>query len=457
MTDTTERLGTESIAKLIWTFSFPAIVGIVVNSLYNLVNRVYIGHSAGRLGMAAVTVGFPLMLVEVAFGSMVGIGAATLVSIRLGEQRKEEAEHIIGNTFTLAALISAVVTIVGLYFLDPILRSIGASAEVLPYARDFMGIILLGSVFLHTAMGMNAFIRAEGKPAKAMITVMIGTVMNIILAPIFLFVFKWGMKGAAWATVISQMISFFSVMSHFWTGKSSLRFRLKNLIPSMSIIRSILALGIAPFVLQLSASLQNVIMNKSLLKYGGDVAISGMGSVFAIILLLIMPAMGVSQGIQPIIGYNYGARNFGRVKETVKKAMVASVSLCFGGYLATRLFPVPLVSLFNGQDKELISFAHHALMVSFIFAPVIGLQVVCAGYYQAVGKVLMACFMGLSRQFLFLLPAMLLLPRFFGIEGVLYSFPVSDAIAGSVAVFCIWSEFKKLENQHQESLLLDTI
>ena len=450
--DSTKKLGTENISRLIWEFSLPAIVGILVSSLYNVIDRVFIGHSTGRLGIAAVAICFPIMLVQIAFGALVGIGATTLVSIRLGEQRRDEAEHIVGNTFTLVVLISAFITVLGLIFLDPILKAIGASNEVLPYARDFISIILLGSVFLHTALCMNSLIRAEGRPGKAMATMLIGTMMNLILAPLFLFVFKWGMKGAASATVISQMISFICVMTHFWSGKSILRIRLKNMIPSFHIIRSILALGIAPFVLQLAASVQNVIMNKSLQRYGGDLAISGMGAVFSIVVLTVMPVMGLNQGVQPIIGYNYGARNFDRVKETVKKALFASVAICMVGYLGTRMFPAQLVAIFNSQDREMVSFGRHALLVAFIFGPLISLQIVSAGYFQATGKVFLAMFLGLSRQVVFLLPAMLLLPLYFGIDGVLYSFPVSDALSAVVAMTFIFLEFKRLDYRNEVGL-----
>jgi len=450
--DSTKQLGTESISRLIWKFSLPAIVGILVSSLYNVIDRVFIGHSTGRMGIAAVAICFPIMLVQIAFGAMVGVGATTLVSIRLGEQRRDEAEHIVGNTFTLVVFISACVTVLGLIFLDPILRAIGASNEVLPYARNFISIILIGSVFLHTALGMNSLINAEGRPGKAMATMMIGTLMNLILAPLFLFVFKWGMKGAASATVISQMISFTFVMTHFWSGKSVLRLRLKNMIPSFYIIRSILALGIAPFILQLASSVQNVIMNKSLQRYGGDLAISGMGVVFSIVILMVMPVMGLNQGVQPIMGYNFGAKNYDRVKETVKKALFASAAICMVGYLVTRMFPAQLVGIFNSRDREMVAFGKHALLVAFIFAPLISLQIVSAAYFQATGKVFLAVFLGLSRQVVFLLPAMLLLPLYFGIDGVLYSFPVSDALSAVVAIAFLFLEFKRLDSRHELSL-----
>jgi len=290
-----------------------------------------------------------------------------------------------------------------------------------------------------------------------MLTMMIGTVMNVILAPLFLFQFHWGMKGAASATVISQMISFLCVMSHFWSGKSVLKLRLKNMIPSAKLIWSIMALGAAPFVLQMAMSLMNVIMNRSLAKYGGDVAISGMGSVFAIIMLLTIPVMGLNQGLQPIVGYNYGARNFDRVKSAIKEAMMASFVLCFIGYLGTRIFPGQLVAIFNSQDKELIAFGRHALLVAFVFAPLISFQVVAAGYFQATGKVMMAMFLGLSRQVFILVPAMLLLPLYFGLNGVLYSFAVSDTISALIASVCIYYAFKHLDEKHQETLQEDPL
>jgi putative MATE family efflux protein len=449
--DHSKRLGEESVLKLLIKFSIPAIVGMLVNALYNVVDRIFIGNGVGPLGIAGITIGFPIMLVQMAFAMLIGIGANSLVSIRLGEQKKEEAELILGNALVLFIIESVILSAVGLIFLEPLLSAFGASAAVMPYAKDYMSIILWGAVAQAIGFGMNNFIRAEGNPGTAMWTMLIGAILNTILDPLFIFVFGWGIKGAAIATIMSQAASAAWVLYHFLGGRSSLKVHLKNLKLSLPIVMKIATLGAAPFLMQLAASLLNWIMNKSLIVYGGDIAVSGMGVVMSITMLILMPVFGINQGAQPIIGYNYGALKFDRVKQALKLAIISATFVVCLGFVIVRAFPVQLISMFNREDAELLAFGERALKVFLTFLPIIGFQIVSANYFQAVGKPRHAAFLSLSRQVLILIPAMLILPRFFGLDGVLMAGPTSDLTSSIVTGIFLLVELRHLDARHQET------
>jgi len=450
--DNSRKLGEEKVSKLLMKFSIPAVVGMMVNAVYNLVDRIFIGNAVGSLGIAGTTIGFPVMMVIMAFGMLIGIGATSLISIRLGEQKKEEAELIAGNAMVLLIAISVLISAVGLLFITPILTAFGASGAVLPFARDYMRIILWGTVFSSIGFGMNNFIRAEGNPRIAMYTMLLGAVLNTILDPIFLFVFKWGMSGAAYATILSQAVSAAWVLYYFLGGRSQLKLRLKNLKIKLPTVGQIMALGAPPFAMQIAAGVLGVIMNRSLFTYGGDLAVSGMGVVMSVMMVLLMPVIGISQGVQPIIGYNYGAQKFDRVKEALKQGiMVATIIVCIG-FLVTRLIPEQLVAMFNREDQELIKFGAHALRVFFIFLPIIGFQIISANYFQAVGKPKHSAFLSLSRQVLVLIPALLILPRFFALDGVLMAGPLADLASSILTGIWLYKELKNLDTKHQESI-----
>jgi len=338
----------QNIGSLLWKFSLPAIVGMLVNALYNIIDRIFVGRGVGSLAIAATTVAFPLMLILMAFSMLIGIGATALISIRLGEQKKEEAEKIIGNALGMLIILPLIIAIVYLLFSDPILIMFGASPEVLPYARDFTHIIMLGSVLGSLGMGMNNFIRAEGNPQLAMKTQLVGTLVNVVLNYIFIFKMGFGIKGSALATIAGQMVTAIWVLSYFFSGRSLVKIRLRNLKPQVPILASIVAIGFAPFAMQLANSVQNLILNKSLFAYGGDMALSTVGIIMSISTLLFMPVAGVSQGAQPIIGYNYGAKQYGRVKETLKKAVIASTGISIVGFLVIHLCPTQIAGLFSG-------------------------------------------------------------------------------------------------------------
>lgn len=453
--DKSKQLGEMKVLSLLMKFSIPAIVGMLVNALYNVVDRIYIGNALGSIGIAGITIAFPIMLVMMAFNMLIGIGANSLVSIRLGQNRKEEAEGIFGNAVSLLILSSLILTIIGLVALEPLLKILGASEQILPYAREYLQIILLGGVFQSIGMGMNNFIRSEGSPKIAMYTMVIGALINIILDPIFIFVFHWGMRGAAIATIISQAVSAIWVLRYFLRGSSLLKIRKKDLKLKIVVIRGIFALGAAPFAMQIAASIQNFIMNTSLATYGGDIAISGMGVVNSIMTLMVMPVFGITQGAQPIIGYNYGAKKYDRVKETYKLAVIFATSIVVLGWIITRLFPGQLVSMFNSKDTELIAFGTMAIKRFMMFLPFIGFQIVSSNYFQAVGKPKHSALLGLSRQVLILIPALIILPKFLGLKGVISAGPLADIISSVVTGTFIFFEMKKLDKHHQSTVIRD--
>ena len=451
--DRSKQLGEEKVLKLLVKFSVPAIIGMLVNALYAVVDRIFVGNGVGSLGMAGAAIGLPIIFIIMACAMLVGIGANTLVSIRLGEQKKEEAEKIMGNALTLLIIIPILLTITGLYFLEPLLRLLGASEAVMPYAKTFNSIILLGAVLQSVGFGMNNFIRSEGNPKIAMFTMLIGAILNIILNPLFIFVFKMGIAGSATATVISQGVSAAWVLYYFIWGKSLLKFRLPNFKLKLDIVGKIVTLGAAPFLMQLAASVLNAIMNNSLITYGGDVAVSAMSAVMSITMLFLMPTFGINQGVQPIIGYNYGAKKYDRVKEALKLAIIAATIIVTIGFAVTHLFSQQLMAMFNSEDTELIKIGSHAMKIFLIFLPVIGFQIVSSNYFQAVGKPLQASLLSLSRQVLILIPAMLILPTHFGLEGVLYAGPLSDLVSSIITGLLLYFELKHLDKKHQNMQL----
>lgn len=443
-------MGKEKIGSLLWKFSLPAIVGMLVNALYNVIDRVFVGRGVGSLAIAATTVAMPIMLILMAFGMLIGIGATALMSIRLGEQKKEEAEKIIGNAFVLLIALPAILSVIYLLFSDPILIMFGASPEVLPYARDFTHIIMLGSVVGSLGFGMNNFIRAEGNPKLAMNTQLIGTLVNIVLNYVFIFKMGLGIKGSALATVSGQLVTTIWVLSHFFSGRSLVKIKLKNMKLQMPIVMSIVAIGFAPFAMQLANSLQNMILNKSLYAYGGDMALSAVGIIMSVTMLLLMPVVGVSQGAQPLIGYNYGAQHYGRVKETLKKASIVGTLISIAGFIAVFLWSKQIAGMFSGNDPALTKMTSDAMLVYFAMCPVIGFQIIGSSYFQAIGKPIPSLILSLSRQVLIFIPLLIILPRFWGIDGIWRTAPLSDVLAALLTAVLVFIELRHLtQKQHQ--------
>ncbi len=450
--DHSKQLGEEKIGKLLIRFSVPAIIGMLVSALYNIVDRIFIGNGVGSLGIAGITIAFPIMLFTMACGMLIGLGANALISIRLGEKKRDEAELIMGNAVMLFIWISVIITAGGLIFLDPLLKSFGASDAVLPYARDYTAVILWGTLFQSIGFGMNNFIRAEGQPRIAMVTMLIGAVINILLDPLFIFVFGWGMKGAAFATILAQLVSALWVLHYYIGGKSVLKLHLRNFRLDWVPIRSIMALGSAPFFMQIAASFLSVIMNRSLTIYGGDVAVSAMGVVNSVAILFLMPIFGINQGVQPIIGYNYGAKKPGRVRQALKLGILSATALVTLGFLVTQFYSREIVAFFNPHDAALIDFGSQSIRIFLIFLPIIGFQIVSANYFQAVGKPKHAMLLSLSRQVMVLIPALLILPGIFGVYGILYAGPLSDLVASVITAVFIYREMKYLKLQSESAV-----
>ena len=446
--DRSKQLGEEKIGKLLMKFSIPAIVGMLVNALYNVVDRIFIGQ-VDTLALSGVTITFPISIIIMAFGMLVGIGAAALISIRLGQKKKEEAEHILGNAFALIIIISLIVTTLGLIFLEPMLLRFGASTDTMPYAKQYITIILIGTVFQSVGFGLNNIIRAEGNPRIAMFTMLIGGVLNTILDPIFIFVFHMGTRGAAVATVISQIVNTIWVLYYFLGGKSVLKILYKNLRLDAKVVKNIFAIGMSPFSMQIAASIVTIISNKSLVKYGGDVSLGAMGAIMSIAMLVLMPVFGINQGCQPIIGYNYGAKRYDRVKHALKLAIIAATTITTTGFIIIQLFPEQLISIFS-NDPALIEVGSRGIKIYLFMLPVIGFQIVSSNYFQAIGKAKISIFLGLSRQVILLIPLLLILPIFFELNGVWASAPSSDIISSILTAVFLFVEIRHLNKLHGE-------
>lgn len=451
--DRTTELGQESIGKLLLKFSVPAIIGMIVNALYNIVDRIFIGQIPGGIGelaLSGVTVTFPISTVIMAFGMLVGIGSAALISIRLGQQKKDEADKILGNALMLVIIILVTLAVVTFPFLDKILVAFGASENILPYAKEYIGIIIAGGVIQNIGFGLNAAIRSEGNPKIAMYTMLLGAITNTVLDPIFIFVFNMGVAGAAIATVIAQLASTIWVVYHFTRGKSILKLKKKNFKLDKEIVKGIFAIGMSPFFMQLAASLVGVISNKALLTHGGDFAIGAMGVISSVAMMCLMPVFGINQGSQPIIGYNYGAKNYKRVKKAWMLAVIAAVVVTTTGFLVVELAAPSIIKIFN-SNADLVAIGTHGIRIYLSMLPVIGFQVISTNYFQAIGKAKISMFLSLVRQVIVLIPLLLILPPIFGLNGVWISGPTSDAVASIITVFFVMRELKILKQQEMEA------
>ncbi|MDR1900677.1 MAG: MATE family efflux transporter [Treponema sp.] len=443
--DPTDRIGTEKIGKLLFDFSIPAIIGMLVNAVYNIVDRIYVGQGVDPLGIAGITIAMPLMMILMASSMLIGIGANSLFSIRLGEGRRDEVEKIMGHALALLFLIPAIVIVILMIFMDTVLIDVlGASEAVFPYAKTYLRIILYGGIFSAMGPGINHFIRSDGHPRTSMFTQILGAVINIILDPIFIFGFGWGIAGAAWATIISQFISFLWVIFYFNSRYTKLRFRIQDMKLTRNLSLKIMAIGFAPFAMQLAVGLVNILLNRSLFFYGGDVAVSAMGIVYSILVMVFMPLQGLNQGAQPIIGYNYGAKKYGRVKKTYKLAVVFSTLFVSLGFILIQLFPGFFIAVFRNEQGELMDLGIRVLRICTLFMPALGFQIITSNFFQAIGKPLQGTILSLSRQILLFIPLLLILPRFFGILGVFSAMPAADAGATVLSAIIMFREIKRI-------------
>jgi len=423
-------LGEEKVLNLLIKFSAPAIVGMLVNSLYNIVDRIYIGHSGelGTYGLAGITIAYPLMNILMAIAILFGVGGATLFSIRLGERRLEEAEEALGHSFTLLVSVGILFMLVGQIFLEPLLRLFGASETILPYAMEYMRVIFCGAVFQIISMGMNHLIRADGSPSIAMWTMFLGCGINIVLDPVFIYGFNMGLTGAALATILSQFVSAIWVVAYFLGKHSKNKLRKKNLKPKFKVAALITYLGIPGSLLQVANSVFNIVLNKNLLLYGGDMAVSAMGVIYSIQTVFFMPVIGIRQGVQPIISFNFGAEKYERVKEATRLAILAATGVMILGFILTQLFPEFLIGLFN-RDAELIDIGSAGLKAWLLCLPIVGFQIIGSTFFQAIGKSMIATFLTLTRQIIILIPSLIIFPKFWGVVGIYYAAPFSDSLS----------------------------
>lgn len=439
-------LGTERIGKLLTQYAIPAIIAMTASSLYNMADSIFIGHGVGPLAISGLALTFPLMNLAAAFGSLVGVGASTLVSVKLGQKDYEGANQVLGNVLVLNVLLGVAFTIVFLLLLDPILYFFGASENTIGYARDYMQIILYGNVITHMYLGLNAVLRSSGFPKQAMYATLASVVINCILNPIFIFGFEWGIKGSAWATVISQVISLTGQMIHFSSPKQLLHFKKGIYKLRKEVVKGILYIGMSPFLMNLCSCLIVILINRGLKAHGGDMAIGAYGIVNRIIFLFVMIIMGFNQGMQPIAGYNFGARLYPRVTEVTKLTMKWAIGVATTGFLLCQLFPTLIVNMFT-TDDELVKAAVFGLHIVFAVFPIVGFQMVATNFFLSIGMSKKAIFLSLTRQMLFLIPCLIVLPRFFGTLGVWISMPVADTIATVVTAIVLINQFKKFKHE----------
>ncbi len=432
-----------TIAKLLTKFSAPAVAGMFVMALHNIISRIYIGRSIGALGIAGIAIVFPLAILFMALSVLIGIGSNALFSIYLGRKDEERARHTLGNAFVYLFLIALAALIFSYLFLEDILVAFGATPEILPYAITYTKPLLIANAMAMVTMGLNHFIRSSGHPKTAMATQIIGAFINLVLAPLFIFTFDMGMAGAAWAVVCGQICSSVWVMVFLTGKKTKYRLQLKYLNTDFILFLDGIKIGFSQFIFQLATSLLNIILNHSLVKYGGNLAVSAMGIVIAINTIIIMPVIGISQGAQPLVGYNYGAKKYNTAIQTLKMAIRWSVILTFAGFILTELFAKQFVSIFNSTDQALIDLASTALRYFNIMLPLVPMQILTTAFFQATNKPLKALILSLSRQVLLLIPAVLILPLFFGLNGVFIATPVADFISIALSTYMLRKYFIK--------------
>ena len=443
-------LGTESIGKLLVKYSVPAIIGMMVSALYNVVDRMFIGNipGVGPMAITGLGVTMPVMSIIVAFGTLVGVGATTNISIKLGQGNKRNAEHILGNALSLSVMIGIILAVIGLIFLDKILMVFGASDATIGYAKVYLNIILIGTPFSLMSMMLGNLIRGDGNPRLSAIIMAVGCGTNIILDALFIFGFDMGIQGAAIATVIAQGISSIWGLAYYLKGKSNVKFRSSNLKLNVPIVKTIFAIGMAPFVMQLTNSLIQVLNNTALRTYGGDLAIGAMATISSINMIFVMPAFGFIQGMQPIVGYNYGAKKYDRAKKALLISLSAVTVVFILGAIFIQTAPEVLVGVFN-KDPELMSITVNGLKKFGIALPIIGLPIVGTNYIQSIGKAKVAMVLSLLRQVIVLIPMIMILPKFLELDGIWFAQPTADVTAAIITGIVLVKEFKRYSTNNK--------
>ena len=445
---TTQELGTSKISKLLMQYAIPSIIAMTASSLYNIMDSIFIGHGVSALALSALSISLPLMNLAAAFGAMVGIGASSLMSIKLGQHDIASAKAILGNALLLNVIIGLLFGLICLIFLDDILFRFGASDDTITYARDYMRIILIGNVFTHIYLGLNNILRATGYPRKSMIVMLIAVGFNGILNALFIFVFGWGIAGAAWATVIVQVGAMVIQLFHFTNHKYAICITRDIFKFDNKIIIGILAIGLAPFLMNVSASVVVIFINNALKASGGavfgDIYIGAYGIVNRIAMIFVLVVFGINQGMQPIIGYNYGAKNYDRVNKVLKLGIIAATCITSFGFILGVFFP-KLVSMMFTPDPVLLAVSEEGLRIVMIAFPVVGFQIVASNFFQSINQAHKAIFLSLTRQLIFLLPLLLILAPLWGSKGVWWSMPISDTIATVLAAILLIKQYQKFK------------
>lgn len=448
-----KHLGDAPIGKLLLQYSIPAIIGMVVNALYNIVDRMFIGNipNIGSLAITGVGITMPIMTIVLAFGMLIGIGTTANISLNLGKGNRTTAEKLLGNAFTLSIIVGLAIAITGTIFANPILNLFGASENTLFYAKEYIGIILLGCTFNILSFALNSTVRADGNPKMSSITMVIGCGANIILDYLFIFVLNLGVKGAALATIISQAITFFIILYYYTTGNSNLKLKIENFKLKKHLVTMTFAIGIAPFATQIANSLVQVIANNALKTYGSDLAIGAMTVISSLNIIFMMPIFGINQGCQPIIGFNYGAKKYERAKEAFKYATIAACVICIIGFISIQCFPTQIISLFN-NDPELTTLAIKGIRIYLLMMPVVGINIVATSYYQSIGKAKISMFVSLLRQVILLIPFTIILPKFIGLDGVWAAGACADSLSVIITLILLKKEFKQLDKMQLEKV-----
>ena len=432
----TQSLKVDPIGKLLPRYSLPAICSMVIFSLYNIIDSIYIGHGVGAMAISGLAITFPIMNLSFAFGLLVGVGGASLCSIRLGQQDMNGAQKVLGNVVILSIINSVCMAAVLLFFLDPILIAFGASENTLPYARDFMQVILAGMPISYTTFNLNHMMPASGYPRKSLMTAVLTISCNVVLAPLFIFVFHWGIRGAATATILAQIAGLFWVLRHYSSPRSIVHFSRNIFKLRLNIAKSIIVVGMPPFLINMCACCVVMLINTGLMKYGGDMAVGAYGIINRLLILFGMIAVGLSQGMQPIVGYNHGARRHGRVVRTLKYCMAIGACITTIGFLISQLVPETIARMFT-DDEELIAIAIHGLHMCTIAFPIVGTQIIIGNFFQAIGRAKISIFLALSRQMIFLIPALIILPMFLQQDGVWLSLPLADIVSTIVSALIL--------------------
>lgn len=437
-------LGSEPIGKLLIQYAVPAIVAMTAASLYNMVDSIFIGHGVGALAISGLALTFPLMNLSAAFGSLIGAGASTLISVKLGQKDYDTAQKVFGNVIVLNLIIGLLFTAIMFIFLDEVLIFFGASENTLPYAKEYMEIILAGNVVTHMYLGLNSVLRSSGHPQKAMFATILTVITNAILDPLFIFGFEMGIRGAAIATILAQLMSLIWLFKTF-TDKNEIIHINKGIFKlKKKIVTGCFSIGMAPFLMNIASCFIIILINLGLGKNGGDIAIGAYGIVNRITFLFVMIVLGLNQGMQPIAGYNYGAKQFHRVHEVLNKTILFATIVTTSGFLIAEIFPQIVVGIFT-TDSELTRVAAKGLRVVMMFFPIVGFQMVTSNFFQCIGMAKKAIFLSVTRQCLFLIPLLVFMPMFFGQNGIWFSMPISDFLASFMAAVMLYKQTQKFK------------